>query len=83
MRWPGTHPLFLLHVCRATFLHVADAQIGLFEGKRVDLYYLIMMGEGAIRVMGVLTPPLRGHCTEEGCEKEDDSREQEKDTNSN
>jgi hypothetical protein len=37
---------------------VADAQIGLFEGKRVDLYYLIMMGEGAIRVMGVLTPLL-------------------------
>lgn len=53
-----------LLVCALTFSHLADTQIGLFEGER-DLYELIMIRRGAIRVTGALTPPPHGHCVEE------------------
>lgn len=64
-------------VVRRSFPHVADTQSGPFEGKRVDRYYLIMTGRGPIRVTGGLTPPPLGHCVEEECDTQDDSRERE------
>lgn len=48
-------------------LHVADTEIGLLEGKRGDLYELLMIRQGDIRVTGVLTRPPHCHCVEEKC----------------
>lgn len=54
-------------VCAVPFLHVAATEIGLLEGMRVDLYELLMIRQGDIRVTGVLTHPPHGHCVEEKC----------------
>lgn len=55
-------------VCvRYLFRRVADTEIGLLEGKRVDLYELLVIRQGDIRVTGVLTRPPHCHCVEEKC----------------
>lgn len=54
-------------VCAEPFPHVADTGFGLLEGKRVDLYELLMIRQGDIRVTGVLTRLPHGHCVEEKC----------------
>lgn len=54
-------------MCAVPFPHVADTEIGLLEGKRVDLYELLMIRQGDIRMTGVLTRPPHGHCVEEKC----------------
>lgn len=56
-----------LSVCAVLFPVVADTKIGLLGGKGVDLYELLMIWQGDIRVTGVLTHSPHGHCMEEKC----------------
>lgn len=60
--WFTSEPLSE-RVCGTLWL----TEIGLLEGKRVDLYELPMIRQGDIRVTGVLAHPPHGHCVEEKC----------------
>ena len=46
---------------------MADMDIGLLEEKGADLYELLMIRRGDIRVTGVLTRLPHCHCVEEKC----------------
>lgn len=68
--------LLLLRVCVLCFvcvvlLHVAGwhTGIGPLEGRRVDLYELLMIRQRDIRVTGVQSRFPHGHCAEEKCWK--------------
>ena len=66
----GEPPISLaLCMCAVPFPLVDATKIGLLEVKRVDLYERLMIWQKDIRVTGVLTHSLHGHCVEEKCRK--------------